>query len=104
MPFRVGLDFELGQVIFGSMLIIVMQVNHRSSCIAYGGRAKYEPESVRQVHKARKHMCHKSHPLPCLKASERLTFDCQCPYFTPGLRKRTPAGNGSSLVWSNAWL
>jgi len=31
VPLRVGLDFELGQIIFGSMLIVVMQVNHRRS-------------------------------------------------------------------------
>ncbi len=31
VPLGVGLDLELGQILFGSVLVIVMQVNHRCS-------------------------------------------------------------------------
>lgn len=63
MALGVCLYFEVGQVLFGGRLKLVMPVNNGQSRITPCGGSEEEPQLVGLAHEALYRLCHNSHPL-----------------------------------------
>ena len=67
---RVCLYLEMGQVLFGSSLKVVVPVNNGDWWITACGGSKEEPQLVSLPHKALYRLCHNSPPLSLARVKQ----------------------------------
>ena len=66
----VCLYLEMGEVLFGSSLKVVVLVNNGDCWITAGGWSKEEPQLVGLHHEALYRLCHNSHPLSLARVKQ----------------------------------
>lgn len=64
MAVGIRLHFKVGEILFRSLLKVVMFVNNGGLGVALRGRTENEPQPIRQAHKTAYYSCHESHSLP----------------------------------------